>query len=1144
MLQRITRILTSYETPLRVCAMGNEAVARGAIEAGVCGVFAYPGAPSTEISEVFKHTSRFQYDPANKKSYPELIGRPLYFEYSVNERVALEKAIAYSIANKSALCCMKNVGMNVASDALMTITYQTIGGALVLVVCDDPGCHSSSNEQDSRYWGRMASVPVFNPATPADACAMTKDAFALSERIKLPVIVRMTTRVGHTRGVVRYERISSVEPVPRFERLREHINVPARTAAAHQVLIDKLQGDAIDSFHGKYNATSLPGDAATEPRSLGVIASGVAVAYALEIINRAPVEDADQGARVEVLQLGLIHPFPSTVVLEFLKRGIRKVLILEELDPIIENEVRVLAQKHGVDVEILGKEYAGLSVVGEYDLDIVGEALAGFTGRPKSTEQGLAAADCEPFLKELPPRPPALCSGCPHRATFYGLKLAVPRDDGRIILCGDIGCFGLGALPPLRMMDTVHHMGMSISMAQGLAQALQSGKEPGPVVALIGDGTFFHSGIPSLLNAVYTRANILVIIFDNRTIGMTGQQDHPGSEHQNGFESIELPALLEGMAVRHVKTIDPFDVKNCYETISEAIAYEGVAVVIAKSPCIFVCESRAGVQENRRITVDQALCNTCHNQEDSQLQCSKVVSAAHGLSRARAAMVARHHVPASQQLCPANICNHGFFNSILAGDYKEALEIVRDKMLFAMMCGDICHRPCEFLYGPQGGATVPIKRLKRFVSGIEKNFSDFSNQTARAARRAKQNKTVAVIGAGPAGLSAAYDLVRVGYDVTVYEKEKEAGGLLKFGIPSFRLGWEKCDTEITLIEELGVKFKFNMCLGKDFHIQELEDEYDAVIVAIGTGISSALDVIEENVPAPQRFAAVPFLRDYNENTLSLQPWATICVIGGGNSAVDAARAAKKYDSQNDVIISCIEPRDEMPAFEEEIESALAEGIQIMDGSDVDGCVAASGDKMRLTLRSLKEPKETWDIDCDYVITAVGQRGDKSVMGRAVVAMNEDDRILTDPESGYTKHKNVFAAGDICAGNHVSLIGAIASGKKAATGVRQLLEEYRWPYEGQQALDVLNSSDESGRRPPPFASAGSDEALIIGELRQFDIHQACARCDHCIENFGCPALIKVGGRVTVDEHECTRCGLCIDVCINNAIRWVDPIATEH
>jgi NADPH-dependent glutamate synthase beta subunit-like oxidoreductase/ferredoxin len=495
-------------------------------------------------------------------------------------------------------------------------------------------------------------------------------------------------------------------------------------------------------------------------------------------------------------------------------------------------------------------------------------------------------------------------------------------------------------------------------------------------------------------------------------------------------------------------------------------------------------------------------------------------------------------------LCPANICNHGFFNSILAGEHKEALEIVRDKMLFAMMCGDICHRPCEFLYGPQGGATVPIKRVKQFVSGIEKNFSDFSNQTTRAARRAKNNKTVAVIGAGPAGLSAAYDLVRVGYDVTVYEKEKEAGGLLKFGIPRFRLGWEKCDTEITLIEKLGVKFKFNMCLGKDFHIQELEDECDAVVVAIGMGISSALDVIEENVPASQKYAAVPFLREYNENTLSLKPRATICVIGGGNSAVDAARASKRYDTQNDVIISCIEPRDEMPAFEEEIESALDEGIQIINGSDVDGCAADSGGKVRVKLRSLEETRETWDIACDYVITAVGQRGDKGVIGTAAVAMNEDDRILTDPASGCTKSKNVFAAGDICAGNHVSLIGAIASGKKAAVGVRKLLEEYNWPYEGQQALDVLNSSDELGRRPARATDARSDEGLILEEMLQFDIYQACAKCDHCIENFGCPALIKVGGRVTVDEYQCTRCGLCIDVCVNNAIRWADPIAIEH
>jgi indolepyruvate ferredoxin oxidoreductase alpha subunit len=1100
MLKKIIKILTSYETPLNACAIGNEAVARGAIEAGVRGVFAYPGTPSTEISEIFNHINRFQNDPAHQTTYPDLTARPVYFEYSVNERIALEKAIAYSIGNKRAMCCMKNVGMNVASDALMTITYQTIGAALVIVVCDDPGCSSSSNEQDSRYWGKMASVPVFSPATPADAHEMTKDAFALSERIRLPAIVRMTTRVGHTRGMTAYTSIATVEHAAGFERLKEHINIPARTATAHKVLLEKLEGDPVDHYHEKNSATWPPVGAGEErgaaSQSLGVIASGVAAAYAREVIG----ETKDKKGGAELLTLGLIHPFPDKLVLDFLRKGFRKVLVLEELDPIVENEVRLLTQRHGLNVEIFGKEYSGLSVVGEYSLDIVGDALAEFTGRQVIKRQELAAAGIETFLRELPPRPPTLCPGCPHRATFYCLKLAVPRQDGRIVLCGDIGCFGLGALPPFQMMDTIHHMGMSISMAQGLSEALQSDTGQRQIVALVGDGTFFHSGIPSLLNAVYTRANILVIIFDNRTIGMTGHQGHPGTAHGNKYESIDLPTLLKGMGVQYVETVDPFDIKSSFKTLNEAIGIEGVAVVVSKSPCIFCSEHEGASRKNGRIAVDQTLCNTCHNQEDPVLPCSKVVSAASGLSKARAALVAENHIDSSEQLCPANICNHGFFHSILAGNYKEALEIVRDKILFARVCGEVCHRPCELLYSPQGSATVPIKRLKEFVSGIEWNFNEFSNQKLRSALGKKKHKRVAIIGAGPAGLSAAYDLIRTGYETTVFEKEKEAGGLLKFAIPAFRMSKKECDTEIAVLEELGVQFRFDTALGRDIAIDDIADDYDAVIVAVGMGV------------------------------------ARILVIGGGNSAVDAARAAKKYDDKNDVVISCIEPLDEMPAFQEEVESAVAEGIRIIDGSDVDGCVADGADGIHVMLRSLKDGKETWDVRCDTVITAIGQRGDRAVIGSAGLETDGENRIVTDPARGYARYKNVFAAGDICGNNHVSLIGAIASGKKAAVGVRQFLEEYSVPYEGRKALDVLNASQMPDWGTVHFSGARFDEARLLEETREFDIFQACAKCDHCIDNFGCPALIKVEGKVTVDDYQCTRCGLCIDVCVNQAIHW--------
>ena len=358
MKNKVIGILTSYTTPRKVSAIGNEAIARGALEAGVGGVFSYPGTPSTEISEVFNMVCNFQRIFENEKDYPELVKNKVYFEYSINEKVALEKAIAYSIGNKSSMCVMKNVGMNVASDALMSITYQTIVAPLVIVVCDDPGCHSSSNEQDSRYWGNMASVPVLNPATPGDAHRMAKEAFRLSEELRLPVIVRTTTRVSHTRGMMEYGEIKAVSREPFFERIPEHINIPARTAAAHKKLLDKLGGKLLEKYFNEFNRIYFPGN-----KKYGIISSGVATSYLLEIISRNEFSE-----KVEIFDLGLIYPFPEKDILSFLKKRFDKILILEELDPIIENATRKIAQTHQIETEILGKNFGCIGSTGEFSL--------------------------------------------------------------------------------------------------------------------------------------------------------------------------------------------------------------------------------------------------------------------------------------------------------------------------------------------------------------------------------------------------------------------------------------------------------------------------------------------------------------------------------------------------------------------------------------------------------------------------------------------------------------------------------------------------------------------------------------------------------------------------------------------------------
>jgi indolepyruvate ferredoxin oxidoreductase alpha subunit len=1105
--------------------MGNVAVARGAIEAGVSGVFSYPGTPSTEISEVFNYVSDFQGKSTNQARYPKQTKHQIYFEYSINEKIALEKAIAYSIGNKSAMCVMKNVGMNVASDALMSIGYQTIVAPLVIIVCDDPGCFSSSNEQDSRYWGKFASVPILNPSTPREACEMTKDAFLLSENIKLPVIVRMTTRVNHSRGMMEYNRITKEESIAHFERLPQHINIPARTALAHKTLLVKLHSVIIDLLNKKYNITLFHKQ--HETGNCAIISCGIASVYVWELLAGNP-----DLLNVSTLKIGFIHPFPEDDVLKFLVKGFKKVLVLEELDPIAENEIRIIAQKNNLTVEIIGKGFNQLSVIGEYNIEMVRSSIEEFMGVTliKINQQ---LKNTNKFLENLPPRPPLLCAGCPHRATFYALKLAIPRDDGRIIMCGDIGCFGLGALPPLQMIDTINHMGMSVSMAQGLSEAMHLKTAEGKIVALLGDGTFFHSGVASLMNAIYTRANITVIIFDNRTIGMTGHQDHPGASHRTKYKQIDIHQLAIGLGVELVESVNPFDLKDTYSKIKLAVDHHGVSVLIAKAPCIFLPEFKSGTLFQRQLRVDPDKCNTCFNHCDMSLSCSRVQSESNSLVRARAKITATHHIAGSEQLCPANICNHGFFNAILGGDYKEALEVVRDKMLFAKVCGDICHKPCELVFRDSGGSSVPIKSLKHFVSGIEKNFSDFSRQISKAKNAEKKNKNIAVIGAGPAGLSSAYDLAREGYNVTVFECHAKAGGMIRYVIPDFRMDKAGLDREVNVLEEMGVQFRYNTSLGKDLAIENLSVDYDAVIIATGMWISPQLDIVEQNVSKKKKSDAISFLKSFNEEKIMFKPRATILVIGGGNSAMDAARSANKLNKYYNVLVSCIETVDNMPAFAEEIRDAMIEGIEIIDNSVVD-FITEKNEKLFVTIKSFDKKETIRNIAVDFIITAIGQKAEK------LNVHFETDQSGRVKRTGY---KNIFFAGDLAAENHVSLIGAIGSGKKAAVQVRGLLENYPFEYEGHFALEKLAKVNMDGLRPSlqKTDSIGFDGMFtnenIADFVSDYNLFQACAKCNHCIENFGCPAMVKLDGKVIIDEARCTRCGLCIDVCPNGAIEWM-------
>ncbi|MCC7302693.1 MAG: FAD-dependent oxidoreductase [Bacteroidia bacterium] len=1131
MLRPTINILSTFSTPKKFVVMGNVAVARGAVEFGVDGVFSYPGTPSTEISEVFNHIWQFQSSNENQKKHPSQCLHRIYFEYSINEKIALEKAIAFSIGNRSAMCVMKNVGMNVASDALMSIPYQSIIAPLVVVVCDDPGCHSSSNEQDSRHWGPLANVPVFNPANPAEALEMTREAFLLSAELKLPVIIRTTTRVSHSRGVVNYGSLQKNERPAHFDRLPEHINIPARTSAAHARLLNKLTGRPVTKRQKTFSHLQYR-SAGTKT---GIISSGVALEYVKELITDPKL--------VSVLNLGMIHPFPEREVLKFLKRRFSKILVLEELDPFIEDRVRVLAQKNEIRTKIFGKGFAGLSPCGEFSVDLIADVLRLFIGKGAGRKQGHLNPGA--LNSQLPTRPPALCAGCPHRATFYLLKLAIPREQSDLILCGDIGCFGLGALPPLRMIDTINHMGMSVSMAQGLGEAFRSAGDERKLVALVGDGTFFHSGLAALVNAVYTRANILVVIFDNRTIGMTGHQSHPGaSKKESKYQEIDIPPLLRGLGIEVVESINPFELKESFTAFSRAMEHRGVSVVVAKSPCIFLPEFVKGSEGRVRIQVDPQRCNTCANHEDIALACSRIYSPVANLSRARQKLLSEVSVPGDEQLCPANICNHGFFHSILEGDYRAAVEMVRDKMLFARTCGDICHRPCELFSGNQN--PVPIRALKKFVASKEEWFSDFSRPVSRSGNARKMNKTVAVIGAGPAGLSAAYDLVQNGYKVEIFEKMEKAGGMVSSVIPVFRMDKKGYETEAMALRKMGVDFHFGQSLGQHFTLGSLSEKFDAVILAIGMWKPRILPLVEHLMSSERCLDALSFLKKYNSDELpAVAGEQVVLVIGGGNSAMDAARSARKRFPEGKVIVSCLEKRNQMPALEEEVCHAESEGAEILPETVLVKIEKSKRGGWNAVLESNAGKDIRTNLECDYVITAIGQESDTRALSEIGAKDFDEENRLRD--GTMDKFPNVFSAGDISSGNNMSVIGAISSGKRAAVGVRKLLENYRFSYEGEQALSKLNRSTKEAVRTSGVSLSGFSEngaAAVKQQLEKFDLFQACMKCNHCIDNFGCPAMVKVDGKIVIDDARCTLCGLCIDVCPNNAISWITEKIEKH
>ena len=556
--------------------LGNEAIARGAYEAGVKVSAAYPGTPSTEVSE-----SLVQYDE-------------IYAEWAPNEKVATEVAIGASIAGVRSMCVMKHVGMNVAADPLYTAAYTGVRGGLVLVVADDPGMYSSQNEQDSRMVARAAMVPIVEPSDSAEAKEFMKYAYDLSEKYDTPVILRSTTRLSHSQGLVELEERAEPFDIPYERDMAKYVMMPGNAIKRHVVVEARMKQMAED-------ANSLPINRVEyNDLSVGFITNGIAYQYVKEAMPQA-----------SVLKLGLLNPLPRKLIEEFAAK-VDKLYIFEELEPVVEEQVKSWGIQKAVGKEIF-------TVQCEYSANLIRERVLGQTSQVDKAAQ-------------VPARPPILCPGCPHRSVYAVLNKL------KIHAAGDIGCYTLGAVAPLSVIDTTICMGASISTLHGMEKA--KGREYiKSWVAVIGDSTFMHTGINSLMNMVYNQATGTVIILDNSTTGMTGHQDHAATGKTlkgQVVPAINIYGLCKSLGIEHVCEVDAFDQAELERVIKEEVARDAVSVIITKAPCALLkgikfpnkcrplpdkCKKcgaclRPGCpaltkNEDGTISIDETMCNGC-----------------------------------------------------------------------------------------------------------------------------------------------------------------------------------------------------------------------------------------------------------------------------------------------------------------------------------------------------------------------------------------------------------------------------------------------------------------------------------------------------------------------------------------------------
>jgi indolepyruvate ferredoxin oxidoreductase, alpha subunit len=543
--------------------MGNEAIAQGLLDEGAEYFAAYPGTPSTEIMDyAFEHK-----DESN-----------VIVHWSTNEAVAMEEVAAAAIGGKFAVYVSKHVGLNVAADPFLTLAYMGVRGALVLCVADDPSMHSSQNEQDTRWFGRLAHVPVIEPTDPTNAYTLARKALQLSHTLETPVILRITTRISHGLAPITFDKPKSKIDIPYLRDPGRFVNIPGNARKNKQRLNKAMSTAAslADTLDWTYKVIS-------NGNKFGIISSGTAASYSEEIINGSNTYD--------LFISYLTHPLPKDKIQDFLQRH-EKVLIVEELDDVLEREVKLIAFENEIKVKIHGKDV----ISKDYELNtlLIRNGINTLFG-----EKIIKLNTVEVDPSHLIMRPPNLCIGCPHRATYYALTRALKNKD--TVYANDVGCYSLGVLPPYNAADVLICMGGSIGMATGFASAFPEKT----VVATIGDSTFWHSGIPGLANALWHNANVIFVIMDNSTTAMTGMQENPSTN-----QKVDIVDTVKGMGAK-VWEVDAFDVKNFMKIVKEAADMPGVKVIVSQGPCVIYDRKELKTERTEIAVVNNEICNMC-----------------------------------------------------------------------------------------------------------------------------------------------------------------------------------------------------------------------------------------------------------------------------------------------------------------------------------------------------------------------------------------------------------------------------------------------------------------------------------------------------------------------------------------------------